>query len=96
MNKFLHLVSIIVLLGCAATSFAQTTNAESNDAPKAALSCATLKQTIEDRLQSKGVKNYKLDIIDTTESSQGKIVGHCDSGKHKISYTKDTGSEAGH
>ena len=80
------------LLSYSIKSFAQT-NDSSEAAAKVAsakpLSCETLKKTIEDKLESKAVKNYKLEIIDATESSTAKIVGQCDGGKHKIAYTKD-------
>ena len=53
-----------------------------------ALPCDALKQSIEEKLQSKNVKNYKLDVIDISADGEGKIVGRCDGGKHKIIYSK--------
>ena len=58
----------------------------------ATVSCATLKQAIADKLASKGVKNYQLEIINSDDASSAKIVGSCDAGKHKITYTRDSGA----
>jgi len=54
-----------------------------------ALSCESLKQTIEEKLQSRNVKNFKLEVIDNSADSTDKIVGRCDGGKHKIAYSKN-------
>jgi len=89
------LLILATMLGFTSMSYAQTADAGSTGADKA-LSCEALKQTIEDKLQSKGVKNYRLDVVAASESSSGKIVGHCDGGKHKITYSRDSGSEANH
>ena len=75
---------------------AQTPAAATDDQAKATpsggqkLECADLKQKIETKLEAKGVKGYQLDIIDADATTDGKIVGQCDGGKHKISYTRQS------
>ncbi len=56
--------------------------------------CATLKQSIEDKMTSHGVKNAKLDVVDAAQTGDGKVVGSCDGGAHKIVYTKDVAAPA--
>ena len=52
--------------------------------------CATLKQSVEAKLTAHGVKKFKLDVIDKAQSADGKVVGTCDGGAHKIIYTKES------
>lgn len=52
------------------------------------LACEDLKQKIEAKLEGKGVKGFQLDVIDADAATDGKIVGQCDGGKHKIAYTR--------
>ena len=52
--------------------------------------CATLKQSVEAKLTAHGVKKFKLDVIDKAQSADGKVVGTCDGGAHKIVYTKES------
>jgi hypothetical protein len=54
--------------------------------------CATLKQSVEAKLTAHGVKKFKLDVIDKAQSANGKVVGTCDGGAHKIIYTKESAS----
>ena len=51
--------------------------------------CTTLKQSIEEKMTSHGVKNFKLDVVDAAQTGDGKVVGSCDGGAHKIVYTKE-------
>jgi hypothetical protein len=51
--------------------------------------CEELKSEIGAKLESKGVKNYTLDIIATEEVSDQKVVGSCEAGKKKITYKRD-------
>jgi hypothetical protein len=53
------------------------------------VTCDSLKQSIEEKLTSHGVKNFKLDVVDAAQTGDGKVVGSCDGGAHKIVYTKD-------
>jgi hypothetical protein len=53
------------------------------------LDCATLKQSIETKLSTHGVKKFKLDIVESTQVGTAKVVGTCDGGAHKIVYSKD-------
>ena len=55
--------------------------------------CATLKQSIEEKMTAHGVKKFKLDVVDKDQTADGKVVGTCDGGTHKIVYTKDTAPE---
>ena len=78
-------------LACAQTAAPAQDSAAAKpvEAVSKALSCETLKQTITDKLNTKGVKNYQLDIVDSTEETTARVVGQCDGGKHKITYVRD-------
>ena len=52
--------------------------------------CEELKSEIEAKLQAKGVTNYTLEIVPTDQIKDQKVVGSCDGGKMKITYTKET------
>ena len=51
-------------------------------------SCDELKSNIAAKLESKGVKNYQLEIVAADEAKDGKTVGTCEHGKKKITYKK--------
>jgi hypothetical protein len=77
--KKLAIISALSLAAMAATS--------AHAADK--VSCDTLKQSIEEKMTSHGVKNFKLDVVDAAQTGDAKVVGSCDGGAHKIVYTKD-------
>jgi hypothetical protein len=91
------LVFITLLAGSAQLAFAQTAttdDAKPADAAPKALTCDSLKQTITEKLEAKGVKNYQLDIVDTSGvPAEAKVVGSCDGGKHKIVYAREVASK---
>jgi hypothetical protein len=51
--------------------------------------CEELKSEIEAKLKEKGVTNYTLEIVPADEIKDQKVVGSCDGGKNKITYTKE-------
>lgn len=51
-------------------------------------SCDELKSEIAAKMEAKNVKNPKLEIVDTDKVGDAKVVGSCDGGKKKITYTK--------
>jgi hypothetical protein len=51
-------------------------------------SCDELKSNIAAKLESKGVKNYQLEIVAADEAKDAKVVGTCEHGKKKITYRK--------
>ncbi|HAF00230.1 MAG TPA: hypothetical protein DCO68_11745 [Methylophilaceae bacterium] len=55
-----------------------------------AMDCEALKNKIEQKMQSKGVKSTetKLKIVDIKTSAEGKVVGTCQGKTKKIVYTK--------
>ena len=50
--------------------------------------CEELKGEIEAKLKDKGVTNYTLEIVPAGQIKDQKVVGSCDGGKNKITYTK--------
>ena len=52
--------------------------------------CEELKSEIEAKLKDKGVVNYTLEIVPADQIKDQNVVGSCDGGKNKITYTKDT------
>jgi hypothetical protein len=51
-------------------------------------SCDELKAEIEAKLKAKGVKEYTLEIILTDQAKDQKIIGSCEGGTKKISYSR--------
>jgi len=78
--KQLAIISAIALAASVATS--------AHAADK--VTCDSLKQSIEEKMTSHGVKNFKLDVVDAAQTGDAKVVGSCDGGAHKIVYTKDS------
>jgi len=58
--------------------------------PVRELDCSLLKRFIENKLQSNGVKNYQVNILDSSQagrgSGKGRIVGQCNRGLNKLEY----------
>jgi hypothetical protein len=55
--------------------------------------CEELKSEIETKLKDKGVANYTLEIVPADQIKDQKVVGSCDGGKNKITYTKDAAAK---
>ena len=51
-------------------------------------SCDELKTKIAAHLDAKNVTGYTLDIVDTDKVGDAKVVGSCEGGAKKITYTK--------
>jgi hypothetical protein len=51
-------------------------------------SCEELKTEITAKMEAKGVKSPKLDIVDNDKVGDAKVVGSCDGGTKKITYAK--------
>ena len=53
--------------------------------------CEELKAEIETKLKAKGVEGYTLEIIPTDQVKDQKIIGSCEGGTKKISYSRNKG-----
>jgi hypothetical protein len=51
--------------------------------------CEDLKAEIEGKLKDKGVVGFTLEIVPADQIKDQKVIGSCDGGKNKITYTKD-------
>jgi len=51
-------------------------------------SCEELKSEIAAKLDGKGVKNYELNIVAAEEVKGETVVGSCDGGTKRITYTR--------
>jgi len=51
-------------------------------------SCDELKTEIAAKLDAKKVTGYTLDIVDADKAGDAKVVGTCEAGAKKITYTK--------
>jgi hypothetical protein len=51
--------------------------------------CDQLKNEIEEKLKAKGVVNYTLEVVPADQIKDQKVVGSCEGGTKKITYTKD-------
>jgi len=76
MKRFTFVLVIIALFICT-SAFAQIKP------------CNELKGEIDANLQAKGVINYTLEIVPADQVKEQKVVGSCDGGKKKITYTKE-------
>jgi hypothetical protein len=54
-------------------------------------SCEELKAEIEAKLKAKGVEGYSLEILPTDQVKDQKIIGSCEGGAKKISYSRKKG-----
>lgn len=54
----------------------------------AAKSCEELKSEIAAKIDKKGVKAYTLEIVAKDKAGDAKLVGSCDGGSKKITYTR--------
>jgi len=52
-------------------------------------SCEELKSEIDAKLKAKGVKGYNLEILPADQVTDQKIVGSCNGGTMKISYSRN-------
>jgi hypothetical protein len=50
--------------------------------------CEELKGEIAAKLDAKKVSGYTLDIVDADKAGDAKVVGSCEGGAKKITYTK--------
>ncbi len=50
--------------------------------------CEELKDEITKKLDAKGVKGYTLEIVAKDKDAEAKVVGTCDGGTKKITYTR--------
>ena len=50
--------------------------------------CEELKTEIAAKLDAKNVTGYTLDIVEADKVGDAKVVGSCESGAKKITYTK--------
>ena len=51
-------------------------------------SCEELKTEIAAKLDAKGVKGYTLSIVGKDEVKDEKVVGSCEGGEKRITYTR--------
>ncbi len=50
--------------------------------------CEELKTEIAAKLDAKKIAGYALDIVDADKAGDAKVVGSCEGGAKKITYTK--------
>jgi hypothetical protein len=55
--------------------------------------CEELKSELEGKLKDKGVVGFTLEIVPADQIKDQKVVGSCDAGKNKITYTKEAPSK---
>ena len=51
--------------------------------------CDELKSEIDAKLQAKGVKGYSLEVVDSKDVKDEKVVGSCEGGSKKIVYKRE-------
>lgn len=54
----------------------------------AAQSCEELKTKVTTKLDGKNVKGYTLEIVAKDKEGDAKVVGICDGGTKKLTYTR--------
>jgi len=55
--------------------------------------CDELKTEIQTKLDAKGVINYALDILPSDQVGELKVVGSCEGGSKKITYSRSAPAE---
>ncbi len=65
----------VALLACAAQAHA-------------AKSCEELKTEVAAKLDGKNVKGYALEVVASDKVGEAKVVGSCDGGKSKLTYSR--------
>jgi hypothetical protein len=56
--------------------------------------CGELKAEIESKLKEKGVQGYTLDVVPAGQVKDQKVIGSCDGGSKKITYSRGAGKKA--
>ncbi len=56
--------------------------------------CGELKAEIESKLKEKGVQGYTLAIVPAGQVKDRKVIGSCDGGTKKITYSRGSGKKA--
>lgn len=51
-------------------------------------SCEELKAEIAAKLEAKGVEKFQLEIVAAEQVKDQKVVGSCEGGKKRITYTR--------
>lgn len=73
---------------CLAVALALSTSVSVSAAFAAGKSCDELKTAIATKLDARNVTGYSLDIVDADKAGNAKVVGSCEHGARKITYTK--------
>ena len=53
-----------------------------------AISCEELRSSVEAKIQSKGVKNFSVAIVEASAAASGQVVGTCALGSKKLIYSQ--------
>jgi hypothetical protein len=69
-----RLATVVFLLFLSAAAYAQTKP------------CEELKSEIANKLETRGVKSYSLEVVARDKDVEGKVVGTCEGGTKKIVY----------
>lgn len=76
MKRIAAVIAVLALLASPAAALAETKP------------CEDLKKEIAEKLDAKGVKDYTLTIVAADQVKDEKVVGSCDGGTKKITYTR--------
>ncbi len=74
--KSLAIMSIVLFVALGTSAFAQMKP------------CEELKSEIAAKLDEKGVKGYTLEIVAADQAGDKKVVGTCERGTKKITYSR--------
>ena len=73
-TRFGFLVFAIAALGAVGTAHA--------------ISCEELRSSVEAKIQSNGVKNFSVAIVEANAAASGQVVGRCELGSKKLIYSQ--------
>jgi len=71
----------LLILSTAALLLAQAAQAQTKP-------CEELKAEIAAKLDEKGVKDYEIAIVDSDKVGDAKVIGSCEAGAKKLTYTR--------
>ena len=87
MKKML-LIALLAAALLAQHAEAQNAAAQNAASPSKRKDCAELRSEIAAKLDAKGVRHYRLDVVAPDALGEAKQVGSCDGGTRRIAYQR--------
>jgi hypothetical protein len=86
--------SLLLLAVATATLLTAAASAQDRPAPTQRKDCAELRSEIAAKLDAKGVRHYRLEVVAPEALGEARQVGSCDGGTRRIAYQRLSAGEA--